>query len=699
MSVVVPPFIGDITRVARSYEVELAREEARAVAMFESRYGAIADSLGKDLKGIEQLIDDRLAEGKPVPVSWLHRQQRYRTMLVQMRENFDNLQRDFYGYVSASTELQVRKAVQSAEAMLDAAYPSEAIKLSFNRYSENAVNNLVGALRYDSPLAKLTDSLGPAAKNKLESELLAGLTKGLHPNQISKNILNGVEDLTVARAKTITRTEMYRAYREGNRSVYEANDHLLDGWVWFAHLGTHSCAACLAMHGTVHPTNEPMGSHPNCRCTMLPQTKSWSELGFRGLPDERVSDMVGDSDAWLRKQTPELQRAAFGNKKLWKGWRDGEFELQDVVRRVDNPRWGTNRTIGGYQNAVNNRMARLSSGRSTPPTPPLPPPADPYEHLPEWQQNTKRALDKHGATGGEAEIREIGSHIRKQYEVETAAFRDEYRALNAVAQEKKAALDDLRTERIKLQDEFKRTPTYDKQVEIAKRDADLRDRELIARSDYDTARKALSGVQQKAVDTRLKLLKELDPEYGTGQWTGTFYKGSSPHAKDAFVKATDYLPKNWVDDFNASGLQVSTKGLDRAHFYDGYARSANYVEVHTGKKAAAEGYRLNTMVHEMTHFREYRSPRLKMLENEFYTRRTAGEALTHMGPGYGRNEVSRRDKFLDAYIGKDYGGRYFEVATMGVEATVGPSAAYHHINIAADEDFYDFILGILAAGV
>ena len=62
------------------------------------------------------------------------------------------------------------------------------------------------------------------------------------------------------------------------------------------------------------------------------------------------------------------------------------------------------------------------------------------------------------------------------------------------------------------------------------------------------------------------------------------------------------------------------------------------------------------------------------------------------GRGYRGDEVTRVDKFLDPYMGKDYGGQAFELVSMGFQYAY---TDYERLN--QDEDMRDWILGILAS--
>ena len=77
-------------------------------------------------------------------------------------------------------------------------------------------------------------------------------------------------------------------------------------------------------------------------------------------------------------------------------------------------------------------------------------------------------------------------------------------------------------------------------------------------------------------------------------------------------------------------------------------------------------------------------------EKIFYNRRTAGEDLKWLGSGYGHNEKTRKDDFLNSYMGKDYGGTAYELVSMGFEMGYTDP-----LQLLTDEDMADWIYGLL----
>lgn len=147
------------------------------------------------------------------------------------------------------------------------------------------------------------------------------------------------------------------------------------------------------------------------------------------------------------------------------------------------------------------------------------------------------------------------------------------------------------------------------------------------------------------------------------------------------MHAYNHYPTEWVDRSIARG-GLKVKKTDRG-YYSGW-----------GREIAISGYNLDDMketaFHELGHRFEDAVPGIKKEELAFYSRRTAGEKLEWLGPGYRTDEVTRKDKFLDVYMGKDYGGSYYELVSMGFEyAYTNPA------ELAKDPDMQRWIYGML----
>ena len=179
---------------------------------------------------------------------------------------------------------------------------------------------------------------------------------------------------------------------------------------------------------------------------------------------------------------------------------------------------------------------------------------------------------------------------------------------------------------------------------------------------------ALSQVRELGATDAAKLRKE-------------HLKNSRSVVANAIQRAYEYYPREWVDASVARGA-LTVKKVKRGYYSNGRLEIAI--------SGFDDGSQFRCAVHELGHRFEDTVDGLPKVEELFYKRRTDGEKLTWMGSGYGRNEVTRRDDFLDAYMGKYYDGNFYELVSMGFEyAYTNPA------KLLKDEDMAEWIYGLL----
>ena len=101
-------------------------------------------------------------------------------------------------------------------------------------------------------------------------------------------------------------------------------------------IAVHNCPACLSMHGQVFPSDQfgPEG-HPNCRCTSIPATLSWRDLGID--IDEPEPERT-DAEAWFWDQPETAQVSIMGRERLNR-LQSGDLAWADLAQRRENPDW------------------------------------------------------------------------------------------------------------------------------------------------------------------------------------------------------------------------------------------------------------------------------------------------------------------------------------------------------------------------
>ncbi len=340
------------TMAARFRQDLLAGERAAAMEMVRA-YGASYQRIKEALLALLTRVEAAKARGE-YSASWLYQEGRLESLQAQTLSEIHR----FAAFAGDTIETQQRQAVYNAEgeaqALVRATLPPSAqissagVGVTFSRLPTSTVQSLVGHLQDGSPLKELLDTLAPEAAKGVRDALASGVARGEGSQVISREIRQAMGG-PLSRTLTISRTETLRAYREATRQTYQANGRVVQAWQWVASLSRRTCAMCLAMHMTIHPLDEPMGSHPNCRCVMVPVTRPWSELGFDGLDSEAPAPE--DGAAWLDRQSEETQLAILGPGKL-AAYKRGEITLADLVRYRDDPRWGPTRTEASLADAL-----------------------------------------------------------------------------------------------------------------------------------------------------------------------------------------------------------------------------------------------------------------------------------------------------------------------------------------------------------
>jgi len=174
---------------------------------------------------------------------------------------------------------------------------------------------------------------------QVKSVLVRGVALGDNPDAAAARIIarcRGQFDGGMYRARLITRTEILDAHRNAATEARKANPDTITGWRWHADLGARTCPSCLSQNGSLHPADEggPY-DHPQGRCTAVPVTKTWAEMGI-DLPEP--PDQFPDARAWFDGQPADVQQQIMGRERLSR-LNNGELSWDDLSQRRENPGW------------------------------------------------------------------------------------------------------------------------------------------------------------------------------------------------------------------------------------------------------------------------------------------------------------------------------------------------------------------------
>lgn len=330
--------------VIAQYRQRLLDHERTAMAVLDFAHRQAVAVIDAQLDTLFLAMTNYMQAGEPIPLEWLYENNRLLVLEQYITQVIDHYGAFTQMQVAQLQHMGVQLGTQSGMALLQSTVP-QGVTFAFGIPDQKAITNLIGATQAGSPLADLFNGFGAEAAQAAKDALISGVTLGYGPRQIAPSIQDAL-NISRNRALTIARTESLRSYRGANLETFKANSDVVDQWRWTCALSMRTCAACIAMDGTLHDLSESMDSHPCCRCTMTPVTKSWDDiLGPLGIDTTGIEDTNPALDMqtgqdWFNGLDADQQRQILGNAK-YDAWANGDFSLDDIVGKSYDKDWGS----------------------------------------------------------------------------------------------------------------------------------------------------------------------------------------------------------------------------------------------------------------------------------------------------------------------------------------------------------------------
>lgn len=460
----------------------------------------------------------------------------------------------------------------------------------------------------------------------------------------------------------LARTELNRAAAQGANNLYMENADVLDGKRWNATLDSRTAAKDAKNDGKIYPleydtpemparAGERIPNHPNCRCSWTPY------INYLGVSTrERIARGAGDS-------TEKFGERIYTKARTYEEYAK-ERGLPDLNERLANENPKSYLRRGEDASAFGAAIGVLPVAAAAAVVPPV---------VETWVEKFQKSIPQGGVTS-EVQVRELGAQVREQLEKEAAE------TLASLEKE----IEEVRTARTAISDKVLEAANAGLPYEHLYKGYDELDARLMKLYDQQ----ANGGLDKVARAERIRdVIKQLRP-VGTngGQVVQPWTKGSRKEVKATLEEVREFLPTAWLEKSSTS--EILTKASKRGYYRQKWGKDTAIVSL-SGQGASSLR---RVAFHELGHRFEDVVPGIFKLEREFYRRRTAGEALQWLGPGYKTSETSRFDKFLSKYMGKEYRDDYHELLSMGLESLYTGS-----YDLAKDQDFYDFILGLVSA--
>lgn len=314
----------------------LSRERQAAVRLVHA-YGRIYADM-KDQ--IDALLEQIAAMEEPT-TGQVWRLSRLQALRRQVADEMNRFAVLAEGEMDYATQRMVEDALRDSRQLTQLALPGisefdAGIMAHWQRLNADAVFQAIGLLGTGSPLrARFGTEFGEAVADGIADTIISGVAMGWGPaktaREVRKQFGTGLEW-----ALRNVRTAQLWTYREASRMSYLANSHIVSGWIWISALDERACIDCIAMHGTVHSLDEVLDDHYNGRCTMVPVTVDYADLGY-DIPRHPIEIERGID--WFEAQPEAVQREILGPSK-YAAWKAGEVNIDDFIRRTVDDVYG-----------------------------------------------------------------------------------------------------------------------------------------------------------------------------------------------------------------------------------------------------------------------------------------------------------------------------------------------------------------------
>lgn len=330
--------MASVADLVAKFRAELIAGDQRAIDAIVNAYGDAWVHVSEEAEAMSRQIAAARAAGEEFSPSWLYRQGRWNVLRTEIEAEIARVAQEASLVTQERQYRAIIAGTRDGTALVNAVTPPS-FEASFVGLQRGVAEQIIGAMYQGSPLRSLFVDLPAQAVDAVATAIQTSIIAGHAPAEIARSIRSAVGGSSI-RATTIARTEFQRAHREASRYVYENNSEVVTGWTWVCARQSRTCAMCWAMNGEKFDLSESMGSHPNCRCAMVPIVED-----ARPIPK-------GEDE--FAKQSPEFQLAVLGPGKF-DAYRSGKINLSDLVERGSHPDWGTVRRERSLTSALRKR--------------------------------------------------------------------------------------------------------------------------------------------------------------------------------------------------------------------------------------------------------------------------------------------------------------------------------------------------------
>lgn len=194
---------------------------------------------------------------------------------------------------------------------------------------------------------------------KFAAQVRQGIAQGETMTQIVRRVagseklgIPGIFEGARQSAFALVHTSVMQVAADARLATYKANGDIIKGVRQLSTMDGHTTPTCVAysgaewdldgnpINGTTLPFNGGPPRHWGCRSVLTPITKTFKEMGIKGLPElpdtgERASDLGPIDRKTTMDQFLKMHDTEWQDKMLGKGkaqlWRDGKITLSQLV--------------------------------------------------------------------------------------------------------------------------------------------------------------------------------------------------------------------------------------------------------------------------------------------------------------------------------------------------------------------------------
>lgn len=324
---------------------------------------AWADAWDEVAPDLTATLLEMLVAGPRVTRAQLLRSQRLRRALAVIKAQLGELAGQAGARIVADLEQVIDTAGAAQASVIDSQLPPNFMTAdelaAWSRVDERQIAAIVS--RSTEQITSLMRPIPAEQYQVVRRELIRGVAAGSNPRVTAARIVRRTERRFVGglnRALVIARTETLDAHREAARLGRGQHADVLGGWTWVSALDARTCPSCWSMHGSVHAVDVfGPDDHQQGRCTAMPTTKSWAELG---IDVEEPPSLLPSATDRFEQLDEDTQRAILGQRRF-DAWQGGDFPMDAWTVRRSTDGWRDSRVVAPAPQPSGGRLSRSAA--------------------------------------------------------------------------------------------------------------------------------------------------------------------------------------------------------------------------------------------------------------------------------------------------------------------------------------------------